>query len=214
MWKHIRGVDSEKPRKRKISTNEKGAHTFSLDCSRAHRGMFAGILVIVVGIISLIMFYVLSNEPQYHNLATLEVTVAEMILYIVTTAGVGLAFMKMRDLKFSKPKGIPLDCLLLLLAQSGVYIYSMFRFVNYNSHAQLNGIGLRFSSGRFTVTASSDVISPFITSQTMTTAVSKGYLLNYSHCYKHHVKRFLYLMPGTGEQELHIKTASSRAERQ
>lgn len=130
MWKHIRGVDSEKPRKRKISTNEKGAHTFSLDCSRAHRGMFAGILVIVVGIISLIMFYVLSAEPQYHNLATLEVTISEMILYIVTTAGVCLAFLKMRDLKFSKPKGIPLDCLLLLLAQSGVYIYSMFRFVN------------------------------------------------------------------------------------
>lgn len=130
MWKHIRGVDSEKPRHRKISTNDKGAHTFSLDCSRAHRGMFAGILVIVLGIISLIMFYVLSAEPQYHNLATLEVTISEMILYIVTTTGVAVAFLKMRDLKFIKShKGIPLDCLLLLLAQSGVYIYSMFRFL-------------------------------------------------------------------------------------
>ncbi|KAG4074262.1 hypothetical protein HA402_008671 [Bradysia odoriphaga] len=149
MWKHIRGVDSEKPRKRKISTNEKGAHTVSLDCSRAHRGMFAGILVIVVGIISLIMFYVLSAEPQYHNLATLEVTISEMILYIVTTAGVVLAFLKMRDLKFSKPKGIPLDCLLLLLAQSGVYIYSMFSIIGCyfsvyyepdNDHGGVHGI--------------------------------------------------------------------------
>lgn len=129
MWKHIRGVDCEKPRKRKISSGEKGAHTFSLDCSRAHRGMFAGILVIVLGIISLIMFYVLSAEPQYHNLATLEVTISEMILYILTTSGVAVAFLKMRDLKFVKAsKGIPLDCLLLLLAQSGVYIYSMFRY--------------------------------------------------------------------------------------
>ncbi len=129
MWKHIQGVECTNQRKRKISS-EKSGHTISLDCSRAHRGMFAGILVIVLGIISLIMFYVLSAEPQYHNLATLEVTVSEMILYIVTTAGVATAFLKMRDLKFAKTnKGIPLDCLLLLLAQSGVYIYSMFRFV-------------------------------------------------------------------------------------
>lgn len=142
MWKNIRGVDCEKQRKRKISTNEKSAHTFSLDCSRAHRGMFAGILVIVLGIISLIMFYVLSAEPQYHNLATLEVTISEMILYIVTTTGVAVAFLKMRDLKFNKPtKGIPLDCLLLLLAQSGVYIYSMFRFLFRMSFS----IYLRFS---------------------------------------------------------------------
>lgn len=130
MWKHIRGIDQKKPRNRKISSSEKGSHTFSLDCSKAHRGMFAGVLVIVLGIISLIMFYVLSAEPQYHNLATLEVTISEMILYIVTSIGVLLAFFKMRDLKYSKPhSGIPMDCLLLLLAQSGVYIYSMFRLV-------------------------------------------------------------------------------------
>lgn len=150
MWKHIRSVDGEKTRKRKISTNEKGAHTFSLDCSRAHRGMFAGVLVIVLGIISLIMFYVLSAEPQYHNLAILEVTVSEMILYIVTTTGVAVAFLKMRDLKFTKTnKAIPLDCLLLLLAQSGVYIYSMFSIIGCyfsiyyepdNDHGGVHGI--------------------------------------------------------------------------
>lgn len=76
------------------------------------------------------MFYVLSAEPQYHNLATLEVTISEMILYIVTTTGVVVAFLKMRDLKFTKTNNhLPLDCLLLLLAQSGVYIYSMFRLL-------------------------------------------------------------------------------------
>lgn len=129
MWKQIKGLDQPKKRMRKISTHEKGSHQFSVDCSRAHRGMFAGILVIVLVIISLIMFYVLSDVPAYQSKATLEVTITEMILYVLTAAAVMLAYSKMRDLKFGKGGGIPLDCTLLLLAQVGVYIYSMFSII-------------------------------------------------------------------------------------
>lgn len=39
-------------------------HHFSVDCSHAHRGLFAGILVIVLTIISLIMFFVLASNPD------------------------------------------------------------------------------------------------------------------------------------------------------
>lgn len=85
--------------------------------------------VIVLTIISLIMFYVL-NIPLYHTLATLEVTVCEMILYILTSLAVFGAFIRMRDLKFSQSfGGMPLDCTLLLLAQAGVYIYCMFSII-------------------------------------------------------------------------------------
>lgn len=42
-------------------------HHFSVDCSHAHRGLFAGILVIVITIISLIMFFVLVNNPNTVN---------------------------------------------------------------------------------------------------------------------------------------------------
>lgn len=75
------------------------------------------------------MFYVL-NIPLYQTLATLEVTVCEMILYVVTSAAVLGAFIRVRDLKFSQSYGdMPLDCTLLLLAQSGVYIYCMFSMI-------------------------------------------------------------------------------------
>lgn len=131
MWKQTIGlVHTKRSRNRKISTSERNAHHFSVDCSRAHHGMFAGILVIVLSIISLIMFYVLSKVPSYHLLATLEVTFCEMILYVVTSVAVFGAFLKMRDLKFSQSfGGMPLDCTLLLLAQSGVYIYCMFSLI-------------------------------------------------------------------------------------
>lgn len=44
-------------------------HHFSVDCSHAHRGLFAGILVIVLTIISLIMFFVLVNNPNTVNVS-------------------------------------------------------------------------------------------------------------------------------------------------
>lgn len=130
MWRQAINTNTSKPRNRKISSAEKNAHHFSVDCSRAHNGMFAGILIIVLSIISLIMFYVLSKVPAYRALATLEVTVSEVILYLVTSIAVIGAFVRMRDLKFSQSfVGIPLDCTLLLVAQSGVYFYCMFSII-------------------------------------------------------------------------------------
>lgn len=131
MWKqNINVGHSKRSRDRKISTTTQNAHHFSVDCSRAHHGMFAGILVIVLTIISLIMFNVLNNIPSYHTIATLEVTICEMILYVLTSLAVFGAFIRMRNLKFSQAfGGMPLDCTLLLLAQSGVYIYCMFSII-------------------------------------------------------------------------------------
>lgn len=130
MWKQTHGYLQVQRRCRKVSTSERGAHHFSVDCSRAHHGLLGGIMIITLTIISLIMFYVLSENQTYRLLATLEVTITETILYVVTTMAAIGAYIKMRDLKFSKSfSGIPLDCTLLLLAQSGVYIYCMFSII-------------------------------------------------------------------------------------
>lgn len=141
MWRQTNAsTQGKKPRDRKISTSDKNAHHFSVDCSRAHHGMFSGILVIVLTIISLIMFYVLIKVPVYHTLATLEVTICELILYVVTSVAVFAAYLKMRDLKFSQSfGGMPLDCTLLLMAQSGVYIYCMFSIIGCYFAAKYEG---------------------------------------------------------------------------
>lgn len=131
MWKQCtnRWMHQKRPLDRKISTNAQSAHHFSVDCARANKGMLAGTLVIVLTIISLIMFYVF-NIPLYYTVATLEVTISEMILYVVTSLAVLGAFINVRDLKFSQSfDALPLDCTLLLLAQSGVYVYCMFSMI-------------------------------------------------------------------------------------
>ncbi|GAB0087069.1 Otopetrin [Sergentomyia squamirostris] len=148
MWKKIKSqsdINRSRRNSRKPQTPE-NAHHFSVDCARAHRGMFGGILIIVLTIISLIMYFVLTDQQHpYKAMAILEVTISEIILYVVTGSAVVLAFLRMRDLKYSKKhenSGIGLDCTLLLLAQSGVYIYGIFSIIgNYFAIADSDGSG-------------------------------------------------------------------------
>lgn len=126
MWKQCTAqLHQKRSPDRKISQS---VHHFSVDCARANKGMLAGTVVIVLTIISLIMFYVL-NIPTYYTVATLEVTITEMILYVITSLAVVGAFIYVRDLKFQSSEAIPLDCTLLLMSQAGVYIYSMFSII-------------------------------------------------------------------------------------
>lgn len=158
MWKKVKSIpEINKARKSSLKNahghvNNGTPYHFSIDCSKAQRGMFAGIVVIVLTIISLIMYFVLHDINEYLELAIKEVTYYEILLYTITTIAVLLAFHRMRDLKFHKPlangelssstfnlvpklihtfldhhaESVKLDCTLLILAGLGVYVYGMF----------------------------------------------------------------------------------------
>lgn len=103
MWKKVKTIpDIEKSRRSSIKPHTKSAHHFSVDCSGAHRGMFAGILVIVMTIICLIMYFVLHVADGYRELAIAEVTICEILMYAVMTVAVLWAMFKMRDLRFQR----------------------------------------------------------------------------------------------------------------
>lgn len=112
-------------------------HHFTIDCSNAHKGLFAGILVIVLTIISLIMFFVLTNNKRQNGkIAIFEVNVVELTLYIVTSLAVIMAMIKMRNFKYDRKNGqernsseIGLDCILLVVAQTGMFIYCVFSVI-------------------------------------------------------------------------------------
>lgn len=141
MWKKIKSIpDIERFRKSSQKKDNRIAHHFTVDCARAHQGMFAGILVVVLSIICMIMYFVLHDKPNYEQLAISEVTFCEILLYSVTMMAVVGAVFKMRDLKYY-PKSndlhassVTMDCTLLVLAQTGVYVYGMFSIIgNYFS---------------------------------------------------------------------------------
>ncbi|KAK4887195.1 hypothetical protein RN001_003466 [Aquatica leii] len=123
-------------------SHQRSSHHISIDCSNAHRGLFAGILVVVLTIISLIMFFVLNNEKAtseeakrlYKINAEFEVNIVELILYIITTFAVLLAMYQMRCLKYDRKtegegSGIGLDNTLLVVAQTGMFIYCIFSII-------------------------------------------------------------------------------------
>lgn len=149
MWKNVKSIPNiERQRRNSIKPNilpPVSAHQFSVDCSRAHRGMFGGIMVIVLTIICLIMYFVLRDEPDYEKTAIIEVVYCEMILYILTTIAVLSAVFTMRDLKFLRRTNdhhsstVALDCTLLVLAQTGVYLYGLFSIVGLY-FAMLDGV--------------------------------------------------------------------------
>ncbi|KAM7348124.1 otopetrin-like b isoform 3-T3 [Cochliomyia hominivorax] len=133
MWKTVKSIpDIDKTRKNSIKpVHQKPAHHFSVDCSQSHKGLFFGILVIVMTIIAMIMYFVLEQQPGYELVATQEVTIWETVMYFGCAAAIVTGMILMRDLRYIKDTGdehhsMELDNLLLIVAQTGVYLYGMF----------------------------------------------------------------------------------------
>lgn len=64
---------------------KKAPHHYSVDCAQAHKGLFLGILLLVLTIISLILFFVLVSRPDLIPFAVMEVNICELSLYALST---------------------------------------------------------------------------------------------------------------------------------
>jgi len=57
---------------------------FSVDCTSAHKGLFGGILMLVLSIVSLIMFYELVKRPELVEVAVLQVSLPDRTSNVVS----------------------------------------------------------------------------------------------------------------------------------
>lgn len=92
MWKNISKVTprtSPSTELKKLGLHEthyrRSPHHYSVDCAGAHKGLFVGILILVLTIISLILFFVLISRPEFVSLAVMEVNICELTLYGFST---------------------------------------------------------------------------------------------------------------------------------
>nr|CAD7414142.1 unnamed protein product [Timema poppensis] len=138
MWKNVKPETEEGSKRgafRMTVNTPHSLHHFTVDCTSAHKGLFSGILVLVLTIISLILFFVLNEDPQYKQTAVFEVNVCELVLYIISTIAVIVCMIQMRGLKYHHSSsghgggGLGLDNSLLVMAQTGMYIYCMFSII-------------------------------------------------------------------------------------
>ncbi|XP_049521231.1 proton channel OtopLc isoform X3 [Dermacentor silvarum] len=111
-------------------------HYYQVDCAKANKGLFTGILVLVLSIISLILFFVLINKPQYRNLAVMEAHIAELAVYFLASLATTTALFQVRELRYNRLRNTDLDSILLIVAQSGLYLYTMFSIIG--SHFTLD----------------------------------------------------------------------------
>ncbi|VVC38319.1 Otopetrin [Cinara cedri] len=140
MWKNISRVHADVYRQRKaercenlaqqITHYRKSPHYYSVDCAQAHKGLFVGILFLVLTIISLILFFVLISKPELLNFAVMEVNVCELSLYGMTTLATIVGMIQVRQLKFDGLRNLELDNILLVGAQTGTFIYSTFTIIS------------------------------------------------------------------------------------
>ncbi|XP_015593555.1 proton channel OTOP1 isoform X2 [Cephus cinctus] len=134
MWKNISKTNVAQPMTPLGSHHHAHAyrrspHHYSVDCARAHKGLFVGILILVLTIISLILFFVLISRPELVSLAVTEVNVCELTLYGMSTLATLIGMFQMRKLRYDGGRNLELDNILLVAAQTGMFIYSTFTII-------------------------------------------------------------------------------------
>ena len=104
---------------------------YSVDCSKASTGLFLGIVVLTITIISLIVFFVfISHEDAQLRLLAVQVAAfSELTMYSLTSLAVMMAMCQIRKLDYDQHHPMELDNLLLVIAQTGVFIYAAFSII-------------------------------------------------------------------------------------
>ncbi|CAG9765480.1 unnamed protein product [Ceutorhynchus assimilis] len=142
MWRSMSklNVNSKLKVKTEVSAYKRSPHHYSVDCARAHKGLFVGILFLVLTIISLILFFVLISKAEFVGLAVIEVNICELTLYGMTTLASVIGMWQVRQLKYDGTKNLQLDNILLVGAQTGMYVYSMFTIIGGQFTVQKNTV--------------------------------------------------------------------------
>ena len=99
MRENLRGLRENFKHKIRPSDNEvteaehqeRSAHHYSVDCTRANTGLFVGIIVMVFTIISLIVFFVLIKDEKLKDTAITVASLTELSLYCITSVAVLIA---------------------------------------------------------------------------------------------------------------------------
>lgn len=100
-----------------------------MDCAKAHKGLFTGIFLMVMCIISLILFFVFIKKQQYRNLAVLQAHIVELFIYCINAIACLVALFQVRELNYNRNRGVELDNILLIIAQSGLSIFTLFSII-------------------------------------------------------------------------------------
>lgn len=103
---------------------------FSVDCTSAHKGLFGGILMLVLSIVSLIMFYELVKRPDLVEVAVLQVNIWETVMYLTATAAsIVYLYVTRKVGRIPGHRHLELEHILLFMMQAGLFLYILFQII-------------------------------------------------------------------------------------
>jgi hypothetical protein len=99
MWKNVAAgrYDDDRRSSNSPTIARRSRHHYSVDCAKANKGLFAGIFVLVLTIISLILFFALINNPEYRAMAIMEVGAARFVLFCMAFLATIIGIVQVRN---------------------------------------------------------------------------------------------------------------------
>ncbi|KAG8222680.1 hypothetical protein J437_LFUL015877 [Ladona fulva] len=99
------------------------------DCHSANKGLFAGLIVLVGSVVSIILFFVAMADKEYVQMGLIVNSVTELILLIIMTLASGIAYHQLSRLDVNHHPVSLLDDLLLFLCIPAFFLYAIFSIV-------------------------------------------------------------------------------------
>ena len=127
----------------------------SVDCGSSSRGLFVGILLFVMAVITMVAFYVLVNKQNMTITALTLVHLSEITIYFLGMIATLAASWRMRGLAYRPGHASVLENVLILISQTGVFIFCIFGIIAAIFHEE-SGLanGLSIASNLMMITQS------------------------------------------------------------
>lgn len=100
-----------------------------MNCAGSSKGLFFGLLILVIATICLIVFFVLIENEHYSLLAIFLSDVSHSAIMVMTIFTIVLGFFRIKQLKFQADRTDHLRDILLTVAAYGLYVYAMFGII-------------------------------------------------------------------------------------
>lgn len=107
-------------------TSSVPAGTTNVDCDKANKGLFLGLLIGVVTVIAIATFFVFNARLTDTSTAIQIFYITEISLLGITLIGVIIGYGRLARLKFTETRDISLPGFLLIVALFGTYVYYAF----------------------------------------------------------------------------------------
>ncbi|XP_023718681.1 proton channel OtopLc isoform X2 [Cryptotermes secundus] len=99
------------------------------DCHSANKGLFAGLIVLVGSIVSIILFCIAMADNEFVSMGLTVNAISELILLLLMTVAVILAYRKLTQLDVNSHPISLLDDLLLFICIPAFFLYGIFCIV-------------------------------------------------------------------------------------